>query len=159
MITCNKYTNLVVFHFLNQTWNNNNLDYILSKYYLIFNIAPDKIIINYSDNEFINILNEYKYKWRIGCLTENEIKILYFCYCLCGYNNSVDNYYINGIDFNYFTKIYKKFFWSYDNITNNNMMYLLHVFLRNEIKSFLQYNDEKFKYLWLSDKLNNLKNH
>ena len=30
---------------------------------------------------------------------------------------------------------------------------------KNEIKSFLQYNDEKFKYLWLSDKLNNLKNH
>lgn len=160
MLTCNRYINLLVFHFLNQTWNSNTLDYILSKYELIFNIAPDKIIIDYSDNKFINALNKYKYQWKIKDLTEKQIKILYFCYFLCGYNTSIDNYYISNMDFNYFTRTYKNFFWSYDNITNNNMLFLLHENLRREIKSFLdlQYNNEKFKYLWLSDKLNNLKN-
>ena len=160
MLTCNRYVNLLVFHFLNQTWNSDTLDYILSKYELIFNIAPDKILINELSDDFKNVLNEYTYRWKINNLTEKEIKILYFCYFLCGYNTSIDNYYIHNIEFNYFIKLYNNFFWSYNNISNNNMTFLLHENLRREIISYLNidYNNEQFKYIWLSEKLNKLKN-
>jgi len=159
MLTTKRYINLLVFHFLTQTWYTNSSDYTLDKFNLLFTKIPDKITmdeINKNDY-FIRNLNDYKAKWNKHILSDEMIKILYFCFRITGNNNIDYQYHIDIFYFSFFVKIYNDFYHSYDSIVEENMMFLLHENLRIEIRDYLNENTERFKYLFIREKLTKYK--
>lgn len=162
MLTCNRYINLLVFHYLNQKWITNDINYIMNKFNIIFSEIPDKISesLIYKDEQFLNNLRYYMFKWNNHNLSDNNIKVLYFCFKITGNSNETDNFYIVNFPFSYFIKVYNKFYTSYDFINSKNMMVLLHELLRREITYYIniEKNNQQFKFIWLKEKLNKLKN-
>lgn len=133
----NRYSNLLVWWILANSygWTNCSIDYLEEKFLKVFNNYPDKLpndkewYMNSLDLFRVSLLN-YEKKWNIK-LTINQIKILYYIhidFCL-GNNNHL--------------KSFDKCFNSYNNIKNENLIYLLHETIRLHVDNIIK-NDRIF---------------
>lgn len=167
MLTYNRYINLLVFYHLCNNWMYNDLNYIMSKYKLLFLQPPDEISL-YNLNHYIDFQNklyEYKRIWKIKYLTEEQIKMLFHCYKMNTTNEKESSTFgrestsLKYHSFSYFINCYNICFKSYNTIFDKNMTMLLHDVLKNDINEFLNisHNNERIKNIYFIEKLSKLK--
>lgn len=156
MLTTKQYNNLVVFWYLSLKWEDNTIGYIMEKYNLLFSKLPDKVdhvmMLNILyDKPFNDKLDKFKIKWKLKHISDDDLKVLYFTNSILfdrGYH-----------PFQHYIIIYNKFFTSYDFIYDRSMICLLHENFKQGLRRFNDEHNEKFRFLYLKEKLTKYKQH